>query len=244
MSTVFALTADELCTAVLRLQGVLAEDETASSTKLAAMRQALNLLLKQWAIDNIHLWTVQELVLTAPTLVSGTPTYTIGSTGAALTANRPLRIIEAFLRNTSGSPPAQNDVTLQQLSRHDWAMLGNKFSTGVTNSYYYSPDLPNGTLYLYVAPDSTTITYEVHLFSQRQLLDVNAGTDSLDLTQEYVNAVKWGLADETAMENQIPDERADRIGRRAAFYRKQLSDWDVEEASVYFQPDMVRMGSR
>ncbi len=236
MSTTFNVTRNDIINGALRLQGWLDYQGTADATKISNMAEALQIMIKAWSAEGMKLWTIEEQTLP---LVTGQIKYTIGPTGN-LVGDRPLKIIEAFIRYTvSGN---YNDVTLQRLSRNEYQMLGNKASSGTPNSFFYNPVIPNGELYVYVAPSSfASANDEIHLFVQRLIQDINAAGDSFDLPQEWFQALKWGLADETSLENQIADPVADRIAVRAKYYREQLEDWDQENASIYFQPDMQRM---
>lgn len=240
MSTTFSVTRDQIINSALRLQGWLDFTATADATKVTQMAEALNIMIKAWSAKELKLWCVEELTLP---LVAGQRSYTIAPVGANLTANRPLRIVEAFLRYTASTP--DNDVPLQALSRQEYQMLGVKASPGVVNSYFYDAQIPAGVLYLYLQPNAFgAANTEVHLFSHRLVQDISSGSATFDFPSEWFQALRWGLAAETAEENQIPDAKIERIEAKAQMYLKQIEDWDVEPTSLFFQPDTQRMGER
>lgn len=242
MSTTYSITRDQLITKALIKQGWLDYTAPAPATKVTQMADSLNIMIKAWASEEIKLWCVEQLSLP---LVAGQLSYTIGPTGANLTANRPLRITDCNLRMNS-TPTMPNDIPLQRLSRQEYVMLGSKLSQGTPNSFYYDPQLGNGVLYLYLTPAAYDATNNlVKIWSNRQVLDMSSGTATFDFPQEWYQALLWGLADETSLDNQIPEEVADRIAARAKKFKDALEDWDREDASVYMQPDVrMAMGMR
>lgn len=240
MTTTYSVTRNQVINAALRKQGWLDYRQTADAQKLTDMAESLNIMIKSWAKNGLKVWCVEELTLP---LVASDRIYTIGPSGAQLTANRPLQIAEAFIRyNIASTTPT--DIPMQRLSRQEYQMLGNKFTAGTPNSFYYDQTIPNGTLYLYLTPDAfNSSNNEVHLFSRRQISDMNSSSDTFDFPQEWYQALVWGLAAETAMDNQISTEVSDRIDAKAALFLSAVEDWDREEASVFFQPDMQRIGA-
>lgn len=242
MSTTFLVTRDQVINNALRKQGWLDYTQSADATKISNMAESLQIMIKGWAARGIKVWTCEELVLT---LVGGQAKYTIGPSGADLTANRPMRVIDCFLRlNPSSSSP--NDTPLTRISKQEYNMLGNKSSQGVPNSYFYDAQLngvsnTKGDFYLYNVPAASTASnYNVHIFSQRQIFDISAANDNFDFPQEWFWPLVWNLANETADENKTPPDRCARIERMAMQTMTWIEDFDREWASIYFQPDTNR----
>lgn len=88
---------------------------------------------------------------------------------------------------------------------------------------------------MYPVPDDNTHT--VHLIVQRQIQDMISPSDTFDLPQEWLHAVKWGLADELSLEYGVPQEVMDRIASRAQVLREECFDFSVEDSEVYFTVD-------
>ena len=193
-------------------------------------------------------FTVLDGVLTAITITaagssySASPTFTFTPAAfstaptvdcrvVGITTNRPLRQIEAFLRTDDND----QDIPLIAISRMEYDRLGNKTTVGYPNQYYYDNQLGNALVTFYNPPQDLTRT--VHLVVQRQIQDMILSTDNFDLPQEWLHAVKWGLADELSLEYGAEQAIMDRIALRAQALLEECFDFSVEEASVYFTVD-------
>lgn len=233
----YSITRDQIILSALRKLGVVEPADTSStidSNIVTNCAQALNLMIKQWMTEGIKLWTVTEQTLT---LVASQTSYTVGPSGPDLVADKPLRLIQAILRNTSVSPYI--DIPLQILSKQEYNTLGSKFSTGTANSIYLNPGLTSSEVKVFLTPDTATATnYSVIMTVQRPLYDISASGDTPDFPNEWMNALVWGLADQLAIEYGLPVNHRQEIALRAEKYRNLLMDWDVENESVFFQPDM------
>ena len=145
-----------------------------------------------------------------------------------VTTTRPLRVMEAFLRTDATSV----DTPLIVISLSEYNMLGNKTSSGTPNQLKFMPTLGNATVELYLVPEGNTQT--VHLTVQRPIYDMVSSGDTFDLPQEWYRAVKWGLADELALEYGASPETIQIVAQKAAVFLEECFDWSVEEPSVYF----------
>ena len=100
MSTTYSVTRDQIISSALRKLGVLELGATPDTDTVNNGAQVLNLMIKQWMTDGIKLWTIVEDVLP---LVANKNSYTIGPSGDLVT-DKPLRLIQAFLRNIQVTP--------------------------------------------------------------------------------------------------------------------------------------------
>lgn len=224
----FTVTRDDIIQASFRLLGVYGTGETPSTADYTNASQALNILIKSWNKKNINLWTVQDLSFTT---VVGVSSYSFpGVTTSPVTSYRPLRVLEAFLRDSNG-----NDVPLNIISRQEYLQFGIKTTQGIPNSCYYDKQLSAGVLYLYNTP--VDITHSVHLVVQRPLQDMTASSDLFDFPQEWFQAIKWGLAEELAPEYGYNINNLQMITAKATKYLDDAADFDQEDASTYFTPD-------
>ena len=229
----FTVTRDDLITAALRTLQVYGIGDPIPPEVIDNSAQALNIFCKALDTDGLFLWCVQDLAIP---MSAAQNQYSIGP---LIGQPRPLRILDAYLRdNASGS-----DTTLTITSRYDYDTLGLKSAQGIPNQLYYDPQLGNGIVTLYNVPfdDSTTL----HVVIQRPVQDFNLATDNPDFPQEAFQMLKWGLADEIGMEQGARDNVLDRVQQKAAFYRKQFVDSQQEQASVFFTPTLAgQYGSR
>jgi hypothetical protein len=240
-TTTFSITRNDLISASLRGLGVLEESAQPTANMIENASLVLNMMLKDWMTDGIKMWTIDEYTLP---LVSGQTDYTIGpSISYNLNKDKPLRLIQAFLRNTSVSPYVDQPLII--ISQQEYNFLGSKFSTGTSNSVYYWPYVDYGKLKVFLTPDSNTASnYEIYLTVQRPIQDINKANETFDFPSEWYQALRWGLASELILDYGVPDQKSVLITQRAQMYKERLAAWDTENASTMFQPDMRMASSR
>jgi hypothetical protein len=238
----YSVTRDQIILAALRKLGAIEPADTTSTIESAMVTNAsmaLNLLIKMWAVDGLKLWTIDEYTLP---LVASQTSYTIGPSGCNLTAIKPLKLIQAFVRNKTVTPNI--DIPLQIFSKQEYNMLGSKASTGLANTCFLDPRVTSSTLYVYLTPTAFTATnYEIHLVVQHVMNDITAGSDVPQFPVEWMQALVWNLADQLAIEYSVPGNHRLEIAAKATMYREQMVDFDVEYSSTFFTPDS-RFGLR
>lgn len=226
MSATYSVTRDQIISAALRILGVVSAGETPSPVDYQTCAEALNLYVKQLQTKGMPLWKVEDLQVP---MVTGQKTYTLGPTGN-VTCDRPLRVVMAFIRDSQN-----NDTTLQQISRQEYMQQGFKNSQGVPNQFYYDPQLTNGVLYVYDVPADSSHT--IHLQVQSPISDISSPTSVPEFPNEWFNCLKFGLADQIAMEYGVPANVRQELMMRSDKYLEIMTDWSQEEASTNFMPD-------
>ena len=233
MTTNYSVSRDTIISTALRKLQVLELGTTPDTDTVDNSAQALNILIKAWQSQGIKLWTINEITLT---LIASQTLYVIGPVGPDLTTDKPLKVIQAFMRNTSVTPNIDTPIVIA--SRNEYNLLGTKYSTGMINTIYYDPRLTDGNLYVWNTPDSNTATnYQLHLVVQSPLADISLSTDIPDFPNEWMQSLIWGLADELSIEYGLPANHRAEIAQKAIMYRKEMEDWDVETSSSFFTPD-------
>jgi hypothetical protein len=237
-TSTYSVTRDQIITSSLRKLGVLELGDTPDAATLANATLVLNLMVKQWQTDGIKLWTTTEYTLP---FVANQNSYTVGpDITNDLVADRPMKLIQAWLRNSTVSPAI--DTPLQILSKQQYDILGSKFSTGVSNSVYMFPSTIYSTLKFYLTPIAAQVAmYTVRFVARRPLYDILNPTDNPDFPNEWMQSLVWGLADQLALEYSVPLNHRTEIANKAMTYKDQMEGWDVEAESTFFVPDM-RMG--
>ena len=233
-TTTFTLTRDDIIKYALRKLAVLELGATPDANTVTNCAQSLDMMIKSWVAKGSKLWTIQELTLP---LVANKNTYTIGPTGFTpdLVADKPLYLMQAWLRNTTLTPNI--DIPMQVISQHDYNILGAKGSTGTPNSMYMQVGRDVSTLKIYVTPDTWAVgKYEAHLLVKRTLQDAGVSTNNLDFPQEWLKALGWNLAAELLEDYEIPPNKAQRIEQKAALYLAEAEEFDTEQNSVFFAP--------
>src|SRR3972149_2830033 len=232
-TTTFLVNRNDIINAVLRLLEVIGTSETANAEDFTNCAQALNIMVKAWQVDGYPLWAIRDVSVP---LVAANATYQIGDTATgtgAVVTTRPLRIQEAYIRDSSG-----NDTSLQILSRQEYTYLSDKDTEGVPNQVFYDPLLTNGVLYVYPVPTDALST--IHIVVQKPLADFNLSTDNPDFPQEWYQSLKWGLAAEIGLEYGASERKLQRIEQKAMLYKENLDSWSQEEVSTTFSPIIKR----
>jgi hypothetical protein len=187
-STDFALTAADLIEEAMRKVGIHADEEPIEAQALVTGMRALTMRLKSWQIDGVMTWTLTDGTLT---LVGGAVgvsrySYTFGSGGDFTTV--PLDITDD-MRVTRGT----NEIPMIRLSREDYMRLPNKTNIGYPTQWYYARGRAGGTLYVWPSPDTAGGT--LNFTYRRQIMDVDAGPNDIDVPAEWYEAIMYNLAD-------------------------------------------------
>jgi len=229
-TSTFSMDRDTLIKSSLRLINVYRSGESIANAEIVDASESLNLILKDWMKDGLHLWLRSEITIT---LVAGQNSYTIGPSGDNTSA-RPLRLTEVFIRDGTVDTP------LDMLSKQEYVELGDKSTQGTPNSVYFEPTLTTATLYVYVAPDSNAAANKtIHLWVERMVSDMTSGTDDFELSPEWYRALKWNLALELAPEYGIADNKPALMKQVEVYadkYHNEIRDWDRENVSTFFAP--------
>jgi hypothetical protein len=238
----YTVTRDQIINRALRIVGAIASGESASSTYLAEASEALNQLVKEWQADGMQLWGIltSSFPLTATVSV-----YSIGL-GQTINQTAPNKVYQAWMRDNT----AKTDQPMIVITRQEYDILGSKFSPGVPNQVYYFPPGPLatgqivGTFTLYTTPDTFTATNKTFFYTgQFPLLDMNVGTDIPDFPSYYYNALVWGLAEQLGFEYGVPIQAQGQISQMALKHLTKAQGFDMEEGSLYLQPNWQAWGS-
>lgn len=243
MAQVFYPTATQVITDALRALAVVDPESTVapSSTESTNGLRALNYLVTSWQALGLQVWCHKQVNYT----LSLANSYTIGPSGATITAARPLKIVQAWLRDTSTDPV---DIPIDIISRDEYNLLSVKTSEGPPVKLFYDPEYDRdasnnganakGKIYVWPQPDATVVTnYDLYIISQRPIQDFNATSDTLDFPQEWFNAIKWNLAYQLSFEYGTVVEKQDRIRKLAEDTLNLAMSWDTDQASIKFQPE-------
>lgn len=242
-TTSYSATRDNIIKRALRIIGAIGQGETPTTNATTEASQALNDLVKEWQADGMQMWKYK--LSNAITYVASTKTYTIGVGATGSNQVAPLKVVQAFNRNTSSNL----DQPLLILTRQEYAILGNKSSTGTPNQVHYFPPGPPstemvGTLTVYPVPDSNAAsTLNLYVVGMFPLEDFDAASDLADFPSFYYNALCWGLADQLSYEYGVPFAQQSMISKKAEFHLEKAQGYDHEEGSVYLQPNWQGRGT-
>jgi hypothetical protein len=202
---------------------------------------SLNMIIKALNAQGYQVFTYERASYTLP---ANTTSVTIGPTGT-IVAPRPVRIPQAWIRDSNNI-----DQPLVPMSRSDYNNLSNKTSTGKPVNFYYDAQVVSGstwnnlgTVYLWPLPD--VATYTMHLSYQAPIQDAGATTTEFELPQEWFLPLGWLLAAEIGHDYSVNLQKVQIIRAQAEAYLEKMTDFNREEASVYFtaSPELAMQNS-
>lgn len=139
---------------------------------------------------------------------------------------RPLRVVDARRKDSS-------DVPIDVVTRQEYYELPNKTSTGSVNQVYYDPQLTTGTLHIWPAGNDADDKIELTLMYPIE--DFDSSNINADFPQEWLKAIKFNLAADLGPEYGLDLNRQGYLDRKAKQLLDDVSDFDSEVGSVYFE---------
>ena len=235
MSTSFGttITRNDVINAALRSIGKLGQVQTATPEDFTNCSQALNLMIKAWMNRGPTLWKIEMIEIP---LIANVIQYAVGpsATGpGAVVMNLPIKFLDQgnYVRNND----EDFDTTITMLSRIEYNMLGNKSNDGTVPCQFF-PDLqiPNRQIFVYPPPGNDGVSRSLWLVAQMIINDTDLAAGLFDFPQEFMNALKWGLANEILTEYGVDEQTERRVIRMYDLYVTQAFDYSVEEAGTFF----------
>lgn len=189
----------------------------------------LNQLVNFLQTQGLKLWTQQDVALT---LVAGQSKYRLGPgsvTGISMT--KPMRVPLAYYLQPDGLK-----VPMTQVSWQEIISLQQTLTAGQPTTYFVDKQQLNLDVTIWSTPDAYAATGTVQLVLQTQAGQAVSLTDQMMFPIEWFSCLSWGLADDLASGQ--PEPIRMNCERKYLGYRAALEAWDVEDAQVYFTPDM------
>ena len=144
---------------------------------------------------------------------------------------RPLRILEAYVRDEVGNTETPIDV----LSKQEYETVGSKESDGVPNMLAYDPQLTDGRAYIYPRiSDGSTL---IKIIFQRPFEDFDAADDTPDFPQEWYLALMLNLAVLLAPAGGLPVNDRKLLIQEAGMALLTAQGNEPEEGSLKIQPE-------
>lgn len=180
----FILTKNELIGEAFRKIGVLADGQSLSGDQVSTASDKLNLIIKSWSDEGIHLWS---LLTDTITTVAGTASYTIPTTNGMSYVDR------AFIVENG------SDLPLGRLSLYDYEEVYQKADAG--KPYYFSPRPSEAKVYFYPVPNAV---WTIKLWGIRPLKDWTDASSTGEFPSRWQNAIKYALAVDLGEDYKLP----------------------------------------
>jgi hypothetical protein len=213
---------------------LVGRSQTPSSELFADAMNRLNDMVNFWQTQGIKLWLQTDLTISAPILQADQSLYTLGPSGD-IDMTKPLRAIQGYYLESTG----ETRRPLQVLSQEEYNRLSVVAQTGQVNSYFVKKNQLTLDVYLWLTPDANAATGEVHVVIQSQVTNTIQLNSTMNFPSEWNLALIWGLADEFT--GGQPQAVIDNCAKKAAKYKDDLENWDVEDAATTFAPDPQQM---
>jgi len=130
------------------------------------------------------------------------------------------------------------EVQMSSLNRDDYTNLPNKdFTANQPYQYWYNRQLPRPQIYIWPVPSTAFV--QMTCWYSRQIEDVGALTDELEIPQRWYEAVQMMLAHKMSLE--LPQVAMDRIGYLEKMAEKHLYIAEQEErdrSPIYWAPNI------
>lgn len=143
-----------------------------------------------------------------------------------------LALREFYIGNNS------RELQMARLNRDDYTNLPNKnFTANQPFQYWFDRTIPQPTMYLWPVPSSAFV--QMVVWYSRQIMDVGALTNELEIPQRWYLAIQSMLAHQMSME--LPQVPLDRITYLEAQATKYLYDAEQEErdkSPIYWAPNV------
>lgn len=219
MAITSTLNAGQVVTQAMKLIGVLDSRTAPSSEDMADGVTALNWMLKSWQADGMNLWRQTEATVTFP---ADTKTVTLDP-----------YCIDVVAAQIIQEPTYQR--WLQRWEHGQYVVLPNKDARGYPTIFVLDKQRAAVEMTVWpVQPEDIEITYTY----ARVIEDVTVAASIVDVPQDWLETVYYGLADRLLDIYSVPQSQpavAQRITARAAQLYDKLLASDRPQ-SVFFQP--------
>lgn len=198
----------QIVTAALRKAHIVSVRESADAAMAAECMEELNRMLKGWQTAMPYMLFTQSIG--SLTLTNGTYIYALSSNSV----RRPLKILSARFKDSTETP-------MLELTRDEYDELPNKTADGIPTNFYYDRQREEANFYIW--PSLATVTTQTIEYTyEREVEDITALTDTVDVPSEWWDAVVYNLAARMVDTFPVhPDPNA--IRQRAESLRRQTA---------------------
>lgn len=189
------MTVLDIITRALKLTGVQSSNDAVDTDDASDALAQLNGIIEKWNIDKLRSYSQSDVSFT---LTPGINTYTIGP-GADFDTDRPVRIENMFVRDTTGQGL---DYDIVSISFDEYkSILLKDIPSYWPRWYYYNPEFPQGTLKFYPTPSKA---YELHITEWVKFGSFTATSDTVALPTGFNELLVYQLAVEMCSYFSIP----------------------------------------
>lgn len=219
MATTNTYTVGEICTKALRLVGIVSNTLPVQADDLAQAIMSLDMMLKTFQLEGVFRYTrtTQSITVTNATI-----SYTLSPRLHELTF--------VTWKDASG-----NERELIAMTDDEYRDLPDKDSAGEATQYYYDRQKESAVLYVWPVL-ATAASQTIEISGSREVEDVTAASETIDIPTEWAETVTYGLASRLADEFELDSPAVQRVIARAGALEARALAWDRED-TVEFRPE-------
>jgi hypothetical protein len=127
---------------------------------------------------------------------------------------------------------------MSRLNRDDYTNLPNKnFTANQPFQYWFDRTIPEPTIFLWPTPNDAFV--QMTVWYSRQIMDVGALTNELEIPQRWYEAVVMNLAHRLSLElPQVPMDRVVYLEKMAAQYLNEAEQEERDKSPIYYAPNI------
>jgi len=143
-----------------------------------------------------------------------------------------LALREFYLGNNS------REITMSRLNRDDYTNLPNKnFTANQPFQYWFNRTIPQAEIYLWPVPSDPFV--QMTVWYSRQIEDVGALTDELEIPQRWYLAIQNMLAHQMSLElPAVPMDRVMYLEKQAKENLYEAEQEERDKSPIYFAPNI------
>jgi hypothetical protein len=143
-----------------------------------------------------------------------------------------LALRELYFGNNS------REIQMARLNRDDYTNLPNKnFTANQPYQFWFDRTIPQATVYLWPTPSDPFI--QMTVWYQRQIMDVGALTDELEVPQRWYEAVVFMLAHRMSLElPQVASDRTLYLEKMADRFYSEAEAEERDKSPIYLAPNI------
>jgi len=143
-----------------------------------------------------------------------------------------LALREFYVGNNS------TEITMARLNRDDYTNLPNKnFTANQPFQFWFDRTIPQPTIYLWPVPSDPFV--QMTIWYSRQIMDVGALTDELEIPQRWYEAIVYMLSHRMSLELPgVPAERVTYLERMAEKYLNEAEQEERDKSPIYYAPNI------
>ena len=230
-------TPNGIITDAMQDAGKLQDGKYPSSEQLAKYSRRLRDVINVCQLEGLKLWLQSD---TNVPLTQGKQKYTFVPAGD-VNMTKPLRVLDGYYSDITSGATTPVTRPIFSISRQEWTMLSNRGTgagaQGTITQYFVDKQATELDVSFWMTPDALSAANgSAHVLLQQQVTNFTGLTDTMNFPIEWRMYLRWALA------NDICTGQSAAIMQRCQqmylYYKGILENWDVEDASTSFQPDM------